>query len=197
VHRLVVDESHLLDERSWKPKFSQICSVPAHNVWCVTGTPFSAGVIDLRSQSMLLGQYQYGHRMRKFMSEAIRDRSGIVLGDQNKEVVDALRTIMIRHTKSQRIGGEVALALPDADCQTVWLEMSADEKLLYVGGPFDRAARRGGLSGSARLTDCFDTCQVPQHHLPNLAGTMRTRASTASLPGPSPTRSQLASIPSR
>ena len=30
-----------------------------------------------------------------------------------------------------RIGGEVALALPVADCQTVWLTMSADERLLY------------------------------------------------------------------
>ena len=30
---------------------------------------------------------------------------------------------MIRHTKSQRIGGEVALALPEADCKTVWLTM--------------------------------------------------------------------------
>ena len=30
-----------------------------------------------------------------------------------------------------RIGGEVALALPDADCETVWLEMTADERLLY------------------------------------------------------------------
>lgn len=30
-----------------------------------------------------------------------------------------------------RIGGEVALALPEAECSTVWLEMSDDEKLLY------------------------------------------------------------------
>ena len=29
--------------------------------------------------------------------------------------------------QAMRIGGEVALALPDADCETVWLEMSADE----------------------------------------------------------------------
>ena len=30
-----------------------------------------------------------------------------------------------------RIGGEVALALPAADCETSWLDMSADERLLY------------------------------------------------------------------
>jgi hypothetical protein len=45
--------------------------------------------------------------------------------------VARLRKVMIRHTKSQRIGGEVALALPDADCQTVWLEMTDDERMLY------------------------------------------------------------------
>ena len=45
--------------------------------------------------------------------------------------VDKLKRIMIRHCKSQRIGGEVALALPDCDCRTVLLDMSADEKVLY------------------------------------------------------------------
>ena len=38
---------------------------------------------------------------------------------------------MIRHTKKQRIGGEVALALPDCDCRTVLLDMSADELILH------------------------------------------------------------------
>ena len=45
----------------------------------------------------------------------------------NDEVVDRLKKIMIRHTKSQRIGGEVALSLPDTDHATVWLDMSDDE----------------------------------------------------------------------
>ena len=41
-----------------------------------------------------------------------------------------------------RIGGDVALALPDADCSTEWLTMSEDERMLYQlhecadGGPF-------------------------------------------------------------
>ena len=43
-----------------------------------------------------------------------------------------LRELMIRHTKSQRIGGALALALPAADSATVWLEMSAPEKILYA-----------------------------------------------------------------
>ena len=49
----------------------------------------------------------------------------------DKTDADKLKRIMIRHTKKQRIGGEVALALPDCDCRTVLLDMSADEKVLY------------------------------------------------------------------
>ena len=45
----------------------------------------------------------------------------------NDEVVDRLKKIMIRHTKSQRIGGQVALSLPETDQATVWLDMSDDE----------------------------------------------------------------------
>ena len=46
----------------------------------------------------------------------------------NEMLVERLRKVMIRHTKRQRIGGDVALALPDADCKTLWLEMSEDER---------------------------------------------------------------------
>jgi len=42
-----------------------------------------------------------------------------------------LQQLMIRHTKSQRIGGEVALALPDADVSTIMLDMSSVERKLY------------------------------------------------------------------
>lgn len=41
------------------------------------------------------------------------------------------RHITCRHTKSQRIGGDVALALPDADTATVWLDMCRAERALY------------------------------------------------------------------
>ena len=50
VHRLVVDESHLLDSGSWKSQKTKLMSVPASFVWCVTGTPFSNGLGDLQSQ---------------------------------------------------------------------------------------------------------------------------------------------------
>ena len=49
----------------------------------------------------------------------------------NQKIVDELRKLMIRHTKSQRIGGEAALSLPEADCQTVWVTMTPHERVLY------------------------------------------------------------------
>ena len=51
------------------------------------------------------------------------------LAIDNDEVVDRLKKVMIRHTKSQRIGGQVALSLPETDQATVWLDMSDDEVL--------------------------------------------------------------------
>jgi len=54
---------------------------------------------------------------------------------------------MIRHTKAQRIGGQVALALPDAACETIWIDMDPHERRIYD------AARN--LSAS-KLQTCFD-----------------------------------------
>lgn len=47
------------------------------------------------------------------------------------QLVRVLQEVMIRHTKSQRIGGDVALALPDSQSSTVWLTMTPDERTLY------------------------------------------------------------------
>ena len=121
IHRLIVDESHLLGGRSWKGVLYKFLRVRADHTWCVTGTPFSAGLPDLDYQARLLGHWTDGMRL----SAKIHRLS-------NEELVAELRTLMIRHVKAQRIGGEVALALPDASSETVWLQMSADEKLLYA-----------------------------------------------------------------
>lgn len=123
--RLIVDESHLLSSKSWKGLQGKFLKVPATYVWCVTGTPFSAGLSELDTQTNLIGQWTKGLMLREKISTTSARRVS------NEEVVTELKKLMIRHAKSQRIGGEVALALPDADCQTVWLEMSADEKMLY------------------------------------------------------------------
>ena len=75
-------------------------------MWLVSGTPISTSLDQLKKQAELL-------RLRNGF-EDIHQR-----WVSNEEVVSWLRTHMIRHTKAMRIGGEVALALPEADCQTV------------------------------------------------------------------------------
>ena len=92
--------------------------VRAPRIWLVSGTPFSTTLSQLGNQADLLGMGPSLHAI---------SRSWIT----NEALVDWLRQRMIRHTKNMRIGGEVALALPDADCRTRWLVMSEDERLLY------------------------------------------------------------------
>ena len=121
IHRLIVDESHLLGGKSWKGLIYKFLRVRADHAWCVTGTPFSAGLPDLDYQARLLGHWTDGVHLSAKINEL-----------SSEELVAELRTLMIRHVKAQRIGGEVALALPDASSETVWLQMSADEKLLYA-----------------------------------------------------------------
>jgi len=53
-------------------------------------------------------------------------------GGSPANLVQKLRRLMIRHTKSQRIRGTSALVLPEKECETVWLTMSADEATLYA-----------------------------------------------------------------
>jgi SNF2 family DNA or RNA helicase len=48
------------------------------------------------------------------------------------QLVTKLKKLMIRHTKGQRIGGDVALALPESDTETVWLTMTSLERQMYA-----------------------------------------------------------------
>ena len=143
VHRLIMDEAHLLAKgSSTHAKAAALRQYIAPRKWCVTGTPFSTSLEQLAEQARLLGHYDEGIRVKEFVhgrpradwnppvhwrNRATRPTDRLT----NEEIVDQLRSAMIRHTKAMRIGGEVALALPDADLQTAWLTMSEDEKLLY------------------------------------------------------------------
>ena len=94
----------------WRAKF----------VWCVTGTPFATQLAQLETQARILGQWEGGLHL---------SRIGL---KTNEGVVDTLREVMIRHSKSQRIKGEVALALPESECSTAWLDFSRKEQVLYA-----------------------------------------------------------------
>lgn len=66
------------------------------------------------------------HRQKWLLRHTHRPRKALT----NKQVVERLTKAMIRHTKNQVIGGEAALALPDADTTVEWLEMTDDERIM-------------------------------------------------------------------
>ena len=107
VHRVVVDEAHLLATASMGSKLLSLQQMRTQNLWLVSGTPFSTSLSQLGKQAALLGLRD------DYQQNVDHPRKS------NEEVVAWLRQHMIRHTKAMRIGGEVALALPEADCQTV------------------------------------------------------------------------------
>ena len=97
-------------------------ALQAPHVWLCTGTPFQlkGGKLNWAKQLALLGHGSGTHDGLGLGSKPITD-----------ELIDDIKKLMIRHSKSQRIHGEQALALPDADLQTTMLRMTHDEQILY------------------------------------------------------------------
>ena len=117
-HRLIIDEFHQKVGNSIKRNGA---SVRATNKWCVSGTPFTSSLTDLKGSAEILGHFYDGIRLESLLD----------LEKGSPEVVTALKSVMIRHTKSQHIGGEVALSLPDATTETILLTMNDSERKLY------------------------------------------------------------------
>ena len=116
----------------------------AKYVWCVTGTPMSQSLGQLEWQARMLGHWSSGlHLDQLLTAEAPKydpPKPGVDShrSKSNEELCRELQRLMIRHTKAQRLAsGEAALALPDSQCETVWLTMSAQEKTLCA--PHGRA----------------------------------------------------------
>ena len=118
-HRLIVDESHLVGKvhQGEELKLEYLLQVRAAHIWLLTGTPYSASLAELHAQCRLLGRDAWLTALQQSVS--------------NEAAADMLRELMIRHTKAQRIHGQVALALPRAAFKVVQLELSSDEMKLY------------------------------------------------------------------
>lgn len=165
-HRVIVDESH----ESCKPSLKVYRS---GRRWAVTGTPVVKAFSDLDNQADFLGhgvdhetrpvrpltdrsdssgsqavikkndwRVDYGLRLRETASQCTvkteRDAQaafGRLLGK--------LQTVMIRHSKSQQIAGDLALALPELGSETMWLTMSAEERVEYRVAKSDAKPKEG------------------------------------------------------
>ena len=117
IHRMIIDEAHTLSRGFSSAAAGQLFRIGARHVWLLTGTPLTTSVQELRKGAQLLGQYEAGLRLCE---------NGV-----GPALVAKLKQLMIRHTKSMRIGGEIALALPESDVSTVWLTMNATERRVY------------------------------------------------------------------
>ena len=113
-HRMVMDEMHVAQNT----KVKGVCSIggstplfPARLRWGVTATTLSVPK-DLELWASVLGQSE---NLKGFTAESsMAEREGFIAH---------LRKVMIRHTKSMRIGGAAALALPVLNDTTVWASL--------------------------------------------------------------------------
>jgi SNF2 family DNA or RNA helicase len=116
-HRKIIDESH----QSIVNSYSRSITAAATNNWCVSGTPFSSSLIDLSGSARLVGHTDTVFKLNRHFS-----------GDWSlPELIPTLKSVIIRHTKAQRIGGEIALALPESSTEVVWLTMNGQERKQY------------------------------------------------------------------
>ena len=113
-HRKIIDEAHLASNPA-------SVNTPANYTWYVTGTPFSSSLKDLDQPATRIKHWTQGIKIRS-LEYSINSLD---------DVATALRKVMIRHTKSQRIAGDVALALPDSSTEIVWLNMNEEERSRY------------------------------------------------------------------
>ena len=100
--RMIVDEIHAAS--GW----GKLTTYKPCHTWLITGTPLTRHVNELKFGASLLGLRLDGY-------------------SPSLELVELLRTVMIRHTPAMRIHGEDALSLPEKDTETVLLDMSAQE----------------------------------------------------------------------
>ena len=135
-HRVVHDESHLLVKSGASAKLSCANLIHGKLRWGVTATPATSSVMDLDRQLEFI---RLGHESSSSFSlgrspteiekleSAIWDHRHQPSENTFNKLSSLLKTFMIRHTKSQRINGSEALALPPSTTSTVMLSMFKDE----------------------------------------------------------------------
>ena len=128
-HRLIVDESHatrgaterflsenaLVDPPPPGNTYSRRTFTPRFDsCWLVTGTPFTTGLGQMKTGAAALGCWT--GKLSAFDGRTQRPKTFAA-------AADALRALMIRHTKDQVINGGRALSLPKLDARTVRIDL--------------------------------------------------------------------------
>lgn len=137
--RVVVDESHLFATAPSSAKVHVAMQKCSKFRWCVTATPCVSSAADLRKQLMFLNgnkgkmYHRYESIQRALARYTLLTKRSTEASKKQAfyGLLDELKKSMIRHTKSQRIHGSEALALPESTTTTVYLDMSAREQQLF------------------------------------------------------------------
>lgn len=124
-HRVVHDESHLLIRGGASAKLDYANQIASPLRWGVTATPATNSYMDLIPQLKFINGGGANSTLQIGYIDAVHynpDEASF-----NKLVTWLKTYYMVRHTKSQRINGSEALALPPSTTSTVMLEMSKFE----------------------------------------------------------------------
>jgi len=132
-HRVVQDESHLfLKGPSARIECANLLSSSLR--WGVTATPATNSATEITKQiSFIAGTNSFYNAGSPFypLYTAISSFNRQPTEASLNALVDLMKTFMIRHTKSQRINGSEALALPPSTTSTIMLTMTRDEDLAF------------------------------------------------------------------
>ena len=132
-HRVIHDESHLLVNGGASATLRCANLIQGRIRWGCTATPATQSVKDLDRQLDFIScsnrQLGYSNRDPKFVTlqNAIHRHYSHPDESSFNSISSLLKTFMVRHTKSQRINGSEALALPPSTTSTVMLKMFKDE----------------------------------------------------------------------
>ena len=129
-HRVVHDESHLFIKGASSAKIDYANNINSSLRWGVTATPATSAATDLSKQIPFIQGKSQSADFQQFRTAVSRFNYNPST-ETLDNLVDLLKTFMVRHTKSQRINGSAALALPPSTTSTIMLDMTQDEKRAF------------------------------------------------------------------
>jgi hypothetical protein len=99
------------------------------NIFGLTGTPMTSDRTEL---DKMIGAFGHGdHGLKITTTMPCYSPLNKTWAAYDQCLVEKLRKLMIRHTKAMRIHGKTALALPELEAETVWLDMTPVERRAY------------------------------------------------------------------
>jgi len=170
-HRVVLDESH--NVKSLKAGHSQACcELKSLNRWCATGTPCGTSVQDLMGQLAFLKLAPLSNPtiFKKYFTALFERVADYRFHQTGSQMLSLLKACTIRHTKSQKIGGQTVLTLPKRTDIDVKIVLTPSERQLYTKAEqraksYYRGVQQQGDNAIARATFSLYSALLPLRQL--------------------------------